>query len=276
MFHIIHRAHPQLWDALAALVREVGSGYICSTFRPDDFPAERWCEKLSALSIKPAPADAMAAGETLAQSIHTALSERRAGFLMLDELNVRSTEAVAACARVMAARHPEHSGRWGAFLVHGTSVAYPNLNRTGAIDALLKAGAHVSVEIYPRCSMALRQPAPDDWLAAFLRGEAVGGSVFPKRFLWLMDRRRELNSSSTFSLLTGVTNSYLDVPEQRVSFLERCLRVWSGQPGLGELFRRDRGGFGSYKWDNNPGGVDRVTDPELDTAFVELWKRTCK
>jgi hypothetical protein len=256
-YHIVVIADGDRYDSIRALA-DAGQGpIVTSQNKPDDLPWERWARNVHYASY--------ASSEALADDLHHLLCVPGAAPLevMIDELKPESMELIRGAAERMRARYSQWSGRWGAYVVNGEAVAYPNL--APALDALLDADAIVAPEMYAieshYCAAGRDAAARDQWLADFFRGTDRLG-----RFHWLAQRRADRGSHSELTVLFGVTDHYLDGPSPDV-FLDRMFYVWATRTGYRGVILPDNGGPGAYKWE-----AATVGSTSRDRAFAESYQ----
>ncbi len=264
-FHLVHKDFPLSWDSLYALASAHAGPLIASQNKPDLVPTSKWAQVITTeYGVQNGVVVPFASGSDMAAFVHAALAQGTAGpvRVMIDELRADTKDRIHECASILAASYPQVAGRWGAFVVHGLSVAYPNLNTapTPAIDALLAAGATIVAEMYPKrseyCAAGANAAERDAWLTDFFRGSQ---GAFPQgRFHWLAQRRESLGSSSALGLLFGVTDTYLTGVNPGI-FLDRLFYVWRTGSGYPSTLLLANGGPGSWKWhDQSPTSRDEL------------------
>ncbi len=258
-FHVVHLADTYAYDAIVGLVQAGKGPIIASTNRPDSVSSQDWAHKVSPVHFQ--------CGEDLADYIANTLAGPDApAFVIIDELNGSSKDKVHDAARRLAAVYPEWTGRWGAFVVNGEGVAYPNLNTapTRAIDALLDAHAVIAPEFYVRqsryCQAGSNAATRDTWLGDFFRGSR-GAFANKGRFHWLMERRKSRRSESHVSPTLGVIDNYGN-GTQPARFFDRMMYVWMAKSGY-RGYVLAGGGFGAWKWDQ-----PKMSNTSRDAAFA--------
>ncbi len=255
-FHTVVRDEPYAWDSILALAQGGAGPIIASQNRPDSVPHTRWTRHIHDGHFPD--------GVALAEAIHQAFSDVEPPLrVMIDELSSDSIGKVAQAAKHLRKNYPQYRGRWGAYVVYGTAVSYARLNP--AIDALLDAGAAISVEMYPHqsayCASGRTSAERDRWLAAYFRG---GEGAFPQaRFKWLAERRRVLGSDSHLSVLFGVTDRFADGRYPSV-FIDRMFYVWANLSRHRGALLIENGGPGAWKWD-----LPFMSNTSRDLAFAE-------
>jgi hypothetical protein len=270
MFNIINRNSPEHWAAIRELVTSTEGPLVASQNHPEGLPFAKWAQNLGVLRIPSAEAGA----EAVVGSLGAPEPPR---VVMLDDLRMAAVEMIRDLARIMRDRHPELAGRWGVYVANGPGVGLDNYGP--AIAELLRAGATLAVEMYPRyadyCGAGWRSAGRDRWLAAYFRG----GGPFPRHRLdWLMAQRDALGSPSRVTAVFGVTDKGRRPGTQEylrgrrpAEFLDRIFEVWMTGSGHPELLAAANGGAGSYKWDR-----DAVSDPSRAGDFVASWRRHCE
>jgi hypothetical protein len=276
MFHIINRNSPKHFDAVRDLVMSTQGPVrplIASQNHLDGLPFDKWAQNFGVLHFETAV--------DRTGTIHGALKELEGHnpphIAMVDEVRSESVDMNAKFAKMMREQHPEQAGRWGCYVASGPRINLSNY--APAIDELLKANAHIAVEMYPRyadyCRAAKTTAGRDAWLTKFF----IGGAPFPKnRFKWLMQRRAQLDSQSHVTVLFGVTDKgkapgkldYLKGSHPAV-FLDRLFFVWVTRTGFPSIISAENGGAGSYKWDK-----EAVSNTTRGKAFVESWRHYCQ
>ena len=264
-FHVVVAADTDRWDSIFAEAQAQPSAgpMITSQNLPIGLTHDQWVLKLNATCC--------GTGPQLADAIHQALTPVATAprLVIIDELNSKTVTTVGDAAAQMQARYPQWAGRWGSFIVNGTSVQYSGLQP--AVDNLLQAGAFVSVELYPLqssyCASGVTAGARDQWLADFFRG---GQGAFPgDRFDWLMKRRANLSSASAITVAFGVTDTYMNGAGPAV-FLDRMFYVWRTHSGYPSTILVANGGVGGWKWD-----ASAVSNTSRDLAFKESFDHYC-
>jgi hypothetical protein len=255
--HIVHIDDVWAWDSILALADADLGPMITSQNKPPALAWERWARNIHTSWY--------ATGEEMADAIDAILSPPGAAPMkvLIDELSSGSLAQVEACALRMAAVYPQWAGRWGAYVVNGTNVAYPGLNP--AIDALLDADALIAVEMYPAqsayCAAGAGAGDRDVWLGEWFRGTSTQG-----RFHWLNERRTARGSSSQLSVLFGVTDTYMNGAAPAV-FLDRMFYVWATRTGHRWAILQANGGPGAWKWDQ-----PYMSNTSRDLAFAESFQ----
>ena len=277
MFHIINRNSPEHFDAVRALVMSTQGPVrplIASQNHLDGLPFDKWAQNFGVLHFQ-GPAGAVHKEGAIAAAIKL---EEGPHIAMVDEVRRESVDQIAEFAKRMREQQPLVSGSsWGCYVASGPRISFSNY--APAIDALLKANAHIAVEMYPRyadyCRAAKTTAGRDAWLTKFF----IGGAPFPKnRFKWLMHRRAELDSKSHITVLFGVTDKgkapgkldYLKGSHPAM-FLDRLFYVWITHTGFPSIIFAENGGAGSYKWDK-----EAVSKTTRGKAFVESWRHYCQ
>lgn len=188
--------------------------------KPDGLAYARWVQNVSP--------DWYESADQLAQAINGVMrSDAAPRLVMMDELKASTVQKIAGVARAV---DPEFRGRFGAYLVNGSSVSYANLNP--AVDALLDAGAVIAPEMYLKESSYRRHGTP-------YITRSVEGTAGTARLKWLVARKSERGSDSPIVGLVGLTPAYMDGNDS--GGLIRAIRdVWE---------RWTPGPLGAWKWD---------------------------
>jgi hypothetical protein len=258
--HIVHIADTYSWDAIKALSESNGGPMITSQNKPEGVPYDHWNRNISVLWYQ--------SGEQMADAINAILSNPAGApaRVMIDEVRSASKDMVAACARRMRSVYPQWRGRWGAYIVTGEAIAYPNLQP--AIDELLDAGAPLGVEMYAHqsryCASGSTIAERDRWLGDYFHGSR--GAFSQGRFHWLAQRRRIRGSESQLTVLFGVTDDFLD-GRAPAKFLDRMFYVWATRSGYRGTILDDNGGPGAWKWD-----APKMGNTSRDLAFAESFQ----
>ncbi len=256
-FHIIDRDDVYSWDAIRTIAERDVPPLICSQNKPKDLDHSHWASKINATWY--------ANGQAMAEAIHGQLQDpdTTPQVVMIDELRSDTEDLVYEASEYMRTVYPQWNGRWGAFLVHGGSVSYANLNP--AIDSLFDAQAHVVPEIYPSqssyCAAGSSDSARDAWLVDF-----IDGTSSLARMNWLLARRTHRGSSSHISVLFGVIDAYMD-GTYPAWFLDRMFYVFVAQTDNPSLISAANGGPGAYKWDD-----PSMSNTSRDLAFYESYE----
>jgi hypothetical protein len=256
-FHIIDRDDIYSWDAIRSIAERDTPPLICSQNKPKDLDHAHWASKINATWYS--------SGQAMAEAIHGQLQDPATTpqVVMIDELRSDTHDLVYEAAEYMRAHYPQWNGRWGAFLVHGSSVSYANLNP--AVDSLFDAQAHVVPEIYPAqssyCSAGSSDSARDAWLVDF-----IDGTSSLARLNWLIARRTYKGSSSNISVLFGVIDAYMD-GTYAAWFLDRMFYVFAAQSDNAWVIGAANGGPGAYKWDD-----PSMSNTSRDLAFYESYE----
>ena len=258
--HIVVIDDVYSWDAILDLAAAGQGPMIASQNPPPQVDHDQWTQNIHT--------GWYASGAEMADAIHAGLCDPDSGpaKVMIDELRTDTVDMIEECADRMRTVYPQWVGRWGAYVVNGENVAYPNLNP--AIDALLQANALIGVEMYPYrsayCAAGEDAGERDVWLGDFFRG---GPSI--GRFHWLVERRTHLGSASWITVLFGVTDNYMDGDDPAI-FLDRMFYVWVTRTGYRQFLLSPGGGAGAYKWD-----AAAVSNTSRDLAFKESFQHYC-
>ncbi len=257
-FHFIDTDNPVYWDSILELANSNPHMLFIGRNKPPQVDHSQWAGYLSYRS-NPQPT---------AEDIDRLLSDPEGpAMVMLEELhNAESQAFFVAIANRMRTEYPQWEGRWGAFLSFGN---YPLLG--DGIDALLKANAAISLELYPRqteyCAAGTNGGQRDIWLARQFNGDATLGRVN-----WLKARRALHSSSSQITPLFGVGDILLNGTSPAL-FLDRMFYVWKTRTSHSDLIRPEVGGVGTYKWQpvaDTPGRYG-VGNTSRDLAFVQSY-----
>jgi hypothetical protein len=257
--HIVVIADRSSWNSIRALSDEHVNVLVTSQNKPEDLPWGRWARNISVTWYE--------TGEEMADAIAAILTDPAGApaRVMVDELRSAEVDKVAACAARMRAAYPELAGRWGAYLVHGLAVAYPNLQP--AIDELLLADAALVPEMYPArsqyCAAGDTAYDRDVWLSDYFRGSR--GSFPQGRVHWLVNRRTHLGSASSIAPIFGVTDTFM-TGDQPARFLDRMFYVWATRSGYRSLLLAENGGPGAYKWQH-----PHTSNTSRDLAFASSY-----
>jgi len=255
-FHVIDGADTYAWDSILALSDADLGPLIAAQNQPTGLPSLHWTQNIHTSWY--------ADGETMADAIHGGLQAVGTAPIrvMVDELSSGTIDMIEDCADRMRTVYPQWAGRWGAYLVNGSGVAYPNLNP--AIDALLDADAAIAAEMYVHqssyCSAGSGAYDRDVWLGEFFAGTSTQG-----RFGWLVARRTSRSSNSHLSAMFGVTDDYLNGTSPSV-FLDRMFYVWATRSGYRSFMLLANGGIGAWKWDQ-----PAMSNTSRDQAFHESF-----
>lgn len=267
MLNTVVLADTGYWDSIQEIVVNNAVPLIAAQNRPTTVSNTEWCQNISETwySTGAEMADAIAGG--LGQPAPPAV-------IMIDELRGNSIGKVYDCANRMRTVYPQYEARWGAYIVNGYNVAYPNLNpsSTPAIDELLRANAILACEFYAKrsdyCVSASSAAGRDQWLEDFFVGSQ--GSFPQGRFRWLVQRRNNvIGSASRLTAVFGVTDNFMDGSNPAI-FLDRMFYVWVARTGYRGTLLADNGGAGSWKWDSQAVGTTG-----RDLAFRDSWNHYC-
>ena len=248
------------WDSILDLALGGSGPMITSQNPPNEVPRDQWVQNIHTSWY--------ASGTEMADAIHIGLCDPddSPAKVMIDELSTNTIDMIDECATRMRTVYPQWAGRWGAYLVNGQSVSYPNLNP--AIDALLDAHALITAEMYfsrsDYCASAASDGDRDVWLGDLYRGGATLG-----RFHWLVERRTSRNSASWLTVMFGVTDTYMDGDDPSI-FLDRMFYVWVTRSGYRQFLLAAAGGAGAWKWD-----AAAVSNTSRDLAFAESFRHYC-
>lgn len=264
-FHLLHKDFFTSWDSILTLAQTHAGPLLASQNKPDQIGYEKWAQVITTeYGVRDGAIISFANGQDMASFIHSMLVRGIGGpaRVMIDELRSDTKDRVHDCAQAMRAKYPQWAGRWGAFVVHGNAVGYPNLNTdpTPAIDALLDAQAIIFPEMYASradyCASGATASVRDQWLEDFFRGSQ---GAFPQgRFQWLAQRKTSRNSQSQLGILFGVTDTYMTGVNPGV-FLDRMFYVWRNRSGYPSTLLSSNGGPGSWKWhDQSPTSRDEL------------------
>ncbi|MEZ4225250.1 MAG: hypothetical protein R3B13_30140 [Polyangiaceae bacterium] len=256
-FHFVIGSAPQYWNSILTLSEQNPNVVFLASNKPPQVGPERWSAYLSYRSTpQPTAAD-----------INALLSSGAGAprFVMLEELhNAESEQFFVKLATEMASKYPQWKGRWGGFLSFGN---YPVLS--AGIDALLKAHAIISLELYPRyseyCKAGTSAGQRDVWL-----GNQFAGTSTLGRLNWLMARRKLNSSESSVTPLFGVGDVLLDGSKPAV-FLDRMFYVWATRTNYPSLISAANGGPGVYKWSPPTAAGYGVSNTSRDLAFAESF-----
>jgi hypothetical protein len=259
-FHFVYPGSPAHSDAILALSQSQPGIVFVSTNKPPGLPPDRWAAYRSYRS-NPQPT----AADINALLVDPATAPR---FVMLEELHNRASgEYFVRVSNEMRTRYPQWAGRWGAFVGYAN---YPVL--ADGLDALLRADAVLSLELYPRqsqyCASAQTAGERDIWLAEQFAGNARIG-----RIRWLMKRREMHGSRSFVTPLFGVGDVLLDGRKPAV-FLDRIFYVWKTRSGFPSMIAAANGGPGAYKWQNVEETALKygVGNTSRDLAFAQSYQ----
>jgi len=255
-FHTVTHHNPATWNSILGL----GQNVMIAAQNPQaGVQASRWARNIhtSHYTTPTAMADAM----------H--LSFTQAGgpaAILIDEAKTATQGYIKQVADRMRAVYPQWNGRWGAYLVNGPAISYPNL--TAVIDALLDADAIIVAEMYPYrsayCQSGGTTAGRDQWLGDFFHGSR---GAFPMgRFHWLMQRRKSRGSASHVTVVFGVTDKFAGATAA-AKFIDRMFYVWITRSGYPATISLQNGGPGAWKWD-----VSAVGNTSRDLAFVESFQ----
>ena len=266
-FHFVHSHYPMRSNAIVGLSDKYGHlGFLGKPTPPKPgkevahirFQYKTPTDKIRSMFNNPATAPAYA---------------------MIDELasNPASRAYVKNTADQLRTKYPELRGRWGAFIGFGNYKAAPpnTVSWPAAIDALLKADAVLSLELYPSkeeyCKSGNTTKARDLWLAKQFNGTSTLG-----RLSWLLKRRKALNSKSHITPLLGVGDILVGKTNGAI-FIDRMFYVWKHYSVAPSLINLGNGGAGAYKWtayDPNPangqlyGVTTKLRDEQFAASFV--------
>src|SRR5262245_9015696 len=157
MFNIVIKDDTEYYDAVRSLVMSSqgpNGPLITSQNHPDGLPFDKWAKNIGIKTLKTAQARTNLALQAL-----QAPEGERPRIIMIDELasshqpsasspKIPSVPMMRDFARTMRQQHPEFRGRWGCYVANGPHIDYSKF--APAIDELLKADAHIAVELYPR------------------------------------------------------------------------------------------------------------------------------
>ena len=248
------------WDSIYDLWSTGDGPMITSQNPPAQVPNDQWAQNIHWSWY--------ATGADMADAIHLALCDPTNGpaKVMIDELKTDTLTQIQECADRMRTVYPQWVGRWGAYLVNGESVSYPNLNP--AIDALLSANAILAPEMYVAmssyCAAGEGAGDRDVWL-----GERFAGTATIGRFHWLVERRTYMSSASQLTPLFGVTDTYMNGTSPSI-FLDRMFYVWATRSGYRTYMLSANGGVGAYKWE-----AAAVSNTSRDLAFQDSFQHYC-
>ena len=259
-FHIVTHWNPYAWDSILGLAKSNPRILIASQNPQAGVAYTSWARNIhpSQFATPTAMADAMHL------TFVTNVNSPR--IILIDELKTSTEAYIKAVADRMRTVYPQWKGRWGAYLVNGASISYPNL--TAGIDALLVAGAFIVPEMYPHkssyCSSGTSAGAQDKWLGEFFRGS---GGAFPQgRFHWLVQRRTYRASTSHLPILFGVADSFVGGSGASV-FIDRMFYVWVTRSGYPGTLSSANGGPGAWKWD-----YPAMSNTSRDLAFAQSYQ----
>lgn len=259
-FHTITAAKLTTWDAILALSSSHAGQLIAAQNQPPGVSANRWAKNIHTSHY--------ATPEAMADAMHLTFVKGGGAPLamLIDEVKTSTEGYIKTVADRMRTVYPQWKGRWGAYLVNGTAVAYPNL-ATG-IDALLQADAIIAVELYPYltdyCSSGTTTAARDKWLGDFFHGSR---GAFPQgRFHWLAQRRAAKGSASHLTVVFGVTDKFVG-GSGAAKLIDRMFYVWITRSGYPSIISLQGGGPGAWKWDG-----PYVSSTSRDLAFAQSFE----
>lgn len=284
MFHILNVSSPNNYNSIVNLVNAGTGSYVCSNSMPSGITSARWCKKIQTFHSS-GSGFAFSSGTNMALSANGIVPALQAGaqYVMLDELDNGSRGDVRAqiveCCAAMAA-YPQYTGRWGCFLSmkHYAAELNSSSPSQAAIDALLNAQAIVGAEMYVTqwayhyesggssnvTNPAPNYPAGDTWLGNYWKG---GPSI--ARFMWLVNRRNSLGSSSRLTAVFSVYDADLNRQQRQNAFMNHCLWVWRHKTGYPSTINATNGGAGTYKWDS-------IGDTGRDAVYETAWNYYCR
>jgi len=129
--HIVVGVDVYSWDAIYDLAVAGHGPMITAQNQPPQVDHDPWAQNIHT--------GWYASGAEMADAIHAGLCDpdTAPAKVMIDELRTDTVDMIEECAVRMRTVYPQWVGRWGAYLVNGENVAFPNLNP--AVDALLEA-----------------------------------------------------------------------------------------------------------------------------------------
>jgi hypothetical protein len=255
-FHTVTAANLATWNSLLTLGTQT---LIAAQNQPPGVPASKWVK-----NIHPSQ---YATAEAMADGMHQLFASGTGPVaILIDEVKTATESYIVTVADRMRTVYPQWTGRWGAYLVNGTAIAYPNL--APAIDALLEADAIIAVEMYPYladyCAGGTTTVARDIWLGDFFHGSR---GAFPQgRFHWLAQRRTAKGSASHLTVVFGVTDKFVGGSGAAI-FIDRMFYVWVTRSNYPSTISLQNGGPGAWKWDG-----PAVGNTSRDLAFAESFE----
>lgn len=258
-FHTVTAANLATWNSILTLSQSQSQTLIAAQNQPPGVPASKWVK-----NIHPSQ---YATPQAMADAMHLLFVTGTGPVaILIDEVKTSTESYIVTVADRMRTVYPQWTGRWGAYLVNGTAIAYPNL--APAIDALLEADAIIAVEMYPYladyCAGGATTVARDIWLGDFFHGSR---GAFPQgRFHWLAQRRAAKSSASHLTVVFGITDKFVGGSGAAV-FIDRMFYVWATRSNYPSTISLQNGGPGAWKWDG-----PAVGNTSRDLAFAESFQ----
>src|SRR5262245_50013077 len=157
MFNIVIKDDKEYYQAVRSLVMSSQGPHgplITSQNHPEDLPFGKWAKNIGIKTVKTSTARV-----NLVRRALEAPENQRPRVVMIDELStshtptpqsdpIKTVPMIRDFAKTMSQESPEHRGRWGCYIANGGRVDYSKF--APAIVELLRADAHIAVELYPR------------------------------------------------------------------------------------------------------------------------------
>lgn len=268
-----------------------------------DFPDSRWCKIVRPFTGNPPgrthDPDPVTNGYMLAGDAVQWLLGVYPGFagviparVMVDEINLNTQVDLQAFADYMlyweaynnGEYYPWLHGKWGAFVYGARGIKFTDYEAT--LRKFWQAQATLSVEFYADHDQYCAN-GRDPWLIKlFFEGESAIGTL-GKRGDWLWNLFLQ-HPGAGFTAILEVTacdaESQLNPPNpypawflSRQMYIFRHYRTWAaGNATTHGVSGPMSGGFGSWKWHNNPALPCHVSVTSRDDAFRTSWNHYCR